>query len=745
MSNVNHGRRAFLERGTLVLAFALLPRAVRAEFNGMGVPPVANPKLAGSLQRTSFLDAWIRMAPDGKVTVFSGKVELGTGVRTALAQVALEQLELQPGDIEFVQGDTARTPNEGFTAGSHTMADSGSALLHASAQVAALLRQGAAAQWKLAPDAVTLRAGRVVAGDGRSMHYGEALRGLDAAGLHRAASATSPLRPPARYRLIGKPLARVDIPAKVTGGAAYVQDMRLPGMLHARVVRPPRPGAKLVRADLDAVRRLPGVRHVVRDGDYLAVLADDEWRAVQAMNALAANAQWHGGTPLPQADAIHATLQRLPAQHITILDRGHVDQPAAGPSVSARYTKQYVMHGSIGPSCAVARLDGDMLTVWTHTQGVYPLRAALAELTGMPPDKVRCIHTEGAGCYGQNGADDVAADAALLARAVPGVPVRVQLMRDQENLWEPYAPAMVTTVRAALDGQGRISHWDYELWSGSHNERPGNAGKLVPAWLLAKPIAPSPSQPMPMPEGGGDRNALPLYAIPHARVVNHFLPVTPLRSSAMRSLGAHLNITTIEGTMDQLAKLAGVDPVRLRLDHLDAEPRARAVIDKAAARFGWGKSTPAPGHGHGFGFGQYKNIMAYVAIALELAVDKDNNTVRIVRVACAADCGQVVNPDGARNQLEGGIIQAASWTLHEQLRYGPDGIASMDWSTYPILRFSGVPERIDVDLLDQPGLPFLGVAEAAQGPMAAALANALADATGARRHDLPLLGRPFPA
>jgi CO/xanthine dehydrogenase Mo-binding subunit len=623
------------------------------------------------------------------------------------------------------------------------MADSGSALLHASSQVAALLRQGAAAQWRVGPETVFLRAGRAVGPDGRSMHYGEALRGLDAAGLHRAASETSPLRPPARYRLIGKPLARFDIPAKVTGGAAYVQDMRLPGMLHARVVRPPRPGAKLVRADLDAIRRLPGVRQVVRDGDYLAVLADDEWRAVQAMNALAANAQWRGGTPLPQADAIHATLQQLPAQHITILDRGKVDQPAAGPGVSARYTKQYVMHGSIGPSCAVARLEDGVLTVWTHTQGVYPLRAALAELTGMPLDKVRCIHTEGSGCYGQNGADDVAADAALLARAVPGVPVRVQLMRDQENLWEPYAPAMVTTVRAALDGKGRISHWDYALWSGSHNERPGNAGKLVPAWLLSTPIAPSPSQPMPMPEGGGDRNALPLYAIPNARVVNHFLPVTPLRSSAMRSLGAHINITTIEGTMDQLAKLAGVDPVRLRLDHLADEPRARAVIEKAAARFGWGKSKPAPGHGYGFGFGQYKNIMAYVAIALELAVDKDKNTVRIVRVACAADCGQVVNPDGARNQLEGGIIQAASWTLHEQLRYGPDGIASMDWSTYPILRFSGVPEQIDVDLLDQPGLPFLGVAEAAQGPMAAALANALADATGARRHDLPLLGRPF--
>ena len=745
MSAVDHDRRAFLEGGALVLAFALLPRAARAEFNAMGVPPVADPTLAGSLQRTPMLDAWIRVAPDGRVTVCSGKVELGTGVRTALVQIALEQLELDPHAIEFVGGDTGRTPNEGFTAGSHTIADSGSALLHASAQVAALLRQGAAAQWRLAPDAVVLRMGRAVAPDGRGMHYGDALRGLDAAGLHRAAAATSPLRPPARHRLIGKSVPRLDIPAKVAGGAAYVQDMRLPGMLHARVVRPPRPGARLVRADLDAVRRLPGVRHVVRDGDYLAVLADDEWRAVQAMNALTLAAAWEGGTPLPQPDTIHATLQRLPAQDIVVLERGRMDLPAAGPAVAARYTRQYVMHGSIGPSCAVARLQDGVLTVWTHTQGVYPLRAALAELVALPLDKVRCIHTEGSGCYGQNGADDVAADAALLARAVPGVPVRVQLMRDQENLWEPFAPAMVTTVRAALDGAGRIARWDYALWSGSHNERPGNAGKLVPAWLLARPILPSPSLPMPQPEGGGDRNALPLYALPNARVVNHFLPVTPLRSSAMRSLGAHLNIVAIESTMDQLAHLAGADPVRFRLDHLADQPRARAVIERAAARADWGTQRAAPGHGYGFGFAQYKNLMAYVAIALELAIDPDRNTVRIVRVACAADCGQVVNPDGVRNQLEGGIIQSASWTLHEQLRYGPDGIASIDWSTYPILRFSGVPERIDVDLLDQPGAPFLGVAEAAQGPMAAALANALAAATGRRRRDLPLLAQPFPA
>jgi CO/xanthine dehydrogenase Mo-binding subunit len=744
MSSIDLARRAFVRRGALVFGFSLLPGAALAEFNAMGMPPLADAQLPGNLKTTPWLDAWIRVAADGKVTVCSGKVELGTGVRTALIQIALEQLELEPAAIRFIGGDTLLTPNEGFTAGSHTIADSGTALLHASSQVAALLRQGAASRWKVAPDAVQLKAGRAVAADGRSMHYGEAVQGVD---LHRMAARTSPLRDPAQYRLIGKPVARVDIPAKLTGGAAYVQDMRPPGMVHARVVRPPRPGATLVAAGLDAVlaqaRAMRGVHQVVRDGNYLAVLAGDEWLAIQAMNFLNAAVRWEGGAALPSPGAIHATLQGLPSQDFEILKRGQVPPPGSGArSVSARYTKQYVLHGSIGPSCAIGQLVDGMLTVWTHTQGVNPLRAALAELMKMPLDRLRCIHTEGSGCYGQNGADDVAADAALLARAMPGRPVRVQLMREQENMWEPFAPAMVTQVRAGLDAQGRIDYWDYALWSGSHNERPGNAGKLVPAWLIADPIAPSPSLPMPQPEGGGDRNALPLYDIPNARVMNHFLPVTPLRTSAMRSLGAHLNITTIEGTVDQLARLAGADPVRFRIAHLGEQPRARAVIERAAAMFGWRDGyRPRRNRARGFAFGQYKNIMAFVAIALEIEIDPDRNAVRILRVCCAADCGQVVNPDGARNQLEGAIIQSASWTLLEQLRYGPQGIASIDWASYPILRFSGVPERIDTALLDQPGAPFLGVAEAAQGPMAAALANALAEATGVRRHDLPLLAQ----
>lgn len=733
-------RRATLGAGVLVLGFSLLPRLARAEFNAMGVPPVANKALAGSLKTNPMLDAWIKIAADGKVTVFTGKVELGTGVRTALLQIAAEQLDVAPGAIDFITGDTGRTPNEGYTAGSHTIADSGTALLHAAAQVRALVVQGAAAQWKVAPDNLSTRAGTIIAPDGRYMHYGLALRGIN---LHRAAQAKSVLKDAGAYTVIGSSLPRVDIPAKLTGGASYVQDMRLPHMAHARVVRPPAYGARLLSADVKAVQRMAGVLKVLVDGNYLAVVAADEWQAILAMRALSASAKWTRGPALPAAANIHATLRALPAQDIVVEDKRAADGAVAVTTIKNRYTKQYVLHGSIGPSCSVAVLDGTQLTVWTHTQGVYPLRAAIAEMLSMPLDAVRCIHAESAGCYGQNGADDVAADAALIARAMPGRPVRVQLMRDQENQWEPYAPAMSTELSASLDAAGKVCDWHYELWSGSHNERPGNAGKLIPAQLLAKPFTPSPSLPMPMPEGGGDRNAAPLYAFANSKVINHFLPVTPLRTSAMRSLGAHINLFAIEGMMDELAAAARTDPVEFRLRHLE-DPRARDVIGAAASKFGWGwdkqQRQRRRDHGFGFAFGQYKNLMAYVALAVEIRVERSTGAIQIVRVAAAVDCGQGVNPDGIRNQIEGGILQSASWTLYERLQFGPDGIASIDWASYPIMRYSNVPAKVDVVLIDRPGAPFLGVAEAAQGPMAGALGNALADATGRRWRDLPLAG-----
>jgi CO/xanthine dehydrogenase Mo-binding subunit len=355
----------------------------------------------------------------------------------------------------------------------------------------------------------------------------------------------------------------------------------------------------------------------------------------------------------------------------------------------------------------------------------------------LPEERVRCIHMEGSGCYGHNGADDVAADAALIARAVPGRPVRVQWMRDEENAWEPYGPAMVTQVRAALDQSGSIVDWRYEVWSNSHGTRPTSAGGLMPAWHLAIPAAPQPPLLIPQPTGGGDRNAIPLYKFANAQVVHHFLPDMPLRVSSLRALGAYMNIFSIESFMDELAKAADADPVEFRLRHLQ-DPRARDVIQLAAERFGWRPGEKMPNNrGRGFAFARYKNLAAYTAVAVEIEVERESGRVRPVRFVAADDSGQIVNPDGIRNQIEGGIVQSTSWTLYEQVAFDRERILSRDWSTYPIMRFPDLPNSVDVHLIDRPQQPFLGTGEAVQGPTAAALANAIADATSVRMRELP--------
>ncbi|HZU91028.1 MAG TPA: molybdopterin cofactor-binding domain-containing protein, partial [Stellaceae bacterium] len=534
----------------------------------------------------------------------------------------------------------------------------------------------------------------------------------------------------------GRSLPRVDIPAKVGGGVAFVQDLRLPGMVHGRVVRPPSPGARLSEVETEAVAKLPGVRKVVRDGSYLAVIAEREFEAVVAMRALAAAASWDERPSLPDQHDIYRLLQNWPERASVILDTAAPADPPAR-RFAARYRRPYQMHGAIGPSCALALFADGALTVWTHSQGVYPLRGALAELLSLPPDTVHCLQVEGSGCYGHNGADDAAADAALLAHAYPGRPVRAQWMREDEHLWEPYGPAMVAEAKAALDRQGRIVAWEYDVWSNTHTTRPGRAGNLMPAWLLARPFAPPPPHPIPMPEGGGDRNAVPLYKFPNARVTSHFVPRMPLRVSALRSLGAYMNIFSIESFIDELAKAAPADPVAFRLAHLD-DPRARAVVTRAARRFGWSRWRRRPDSGRGFAFARYKNLGAYLALALAVEIDRASGQVRVRRAVAAVDSGQAVNPDGIRNQIEGGIVQSLSWSLYEAVHFGHTRIESRDWNSYPILRFPEAPDSVEVEVIDRPGQPFLGTGEAAQGPTAAALANAVADATGARVRDLPL-------
>jgi len=721
------GRRRFLQSGgALTLAFVLPGRAIAAPGEG---------PLPGSLNKAPWLDAWIRVGADNRVTVYTGKAELGQGIKTALLQLAAHELRLDPGRMMLVTADTRQTPDEGYTAGSNSMQDSGAALRHAAAQVRGLLQERAAVHLKAPAASLLLSNGVFRTPSGQRVSFGELVAGAD---QHvRATTAPAPPAPvaPGTPKYSGISLPRIDIPAKVAGGLAYVQDLRLPAMVHARVVRPPSQAARLLGVDTAQVLRMPGVLEIVRDGRFLAVIADEEWRAVKAATALARATRWEAPATLPAGRDLASVVRAIPAEPETVLARGAPG--ASGTTLRASYTRPFQLHASIGPSCAVALLEEGRYTVWTHSQGVFPLRSALAELLGAPEQAIDCIHMEGAGCYGHNGADDAAADAALLARAFPGVPVRVQWMREEENCWEPFGPAMVVDVQATLGANGAIVDWRYEVWSQPHNTRPGKAGNLLAATHLARPFAPPRPKPSPQPQGSGDRNALPYYLIPNARVVHRFQPQGVFRTSAVRSLGAYCNVFAIESFMDELARAAKMDPVAFRLRHL-SDPRAIETVRTAAAKFGWDAYKRTPRRGRGFAFARYKNLAAYCALALEVEVALDTGFVRIIRADAAVDCGEVVNPDGVRNQIEGGIIQSASWTLLEKLRFDASGVTSQDWAGYPILRFNQAPEALAVHLLDRPGQPFLGTGEAAQGPAAAAIANAVADACGFRVRDLPL-------
>lgn len=721
-------RRTLLKGGgALVLSFSMAPVLAQEA----PAPATQKPKLPGSLAESPALDSWIRIDADNTITVFTGKAELGQGIHTALIQVAAEELEVAPGDIVLVTADTGRTPNEGFTAGSQSMQYSGTAIRNAAAEVRALLY--AEASTRLGVPAGELKAsGKAIRARANALTYGELAASID---LHVEAKPGAELVRPDALKIIGTELRRVDIPAKVTGGVAYVQDLRLEGMLHARVVRPPSYGARLAGLDASRVEAMPGVAAVIRDGNFLAVAAEREFQAITAMRALSAAAQWSERESLPDEADLPKVLQGLEREVGTVAESG---APSfTGDSFEAQYTRPYQIHGSIGPSCAVALMEeANGLTVWSHTQGVFPDRTAIAQMLAMPAERVRVIHMEGAGCYGHNGADDAAADAALIASRLPGRPVRVQWMREQEHAWEPFGPAMLVKIRASL-ANGRIDNWTLDVWSNTHSTRPGGAGALLAARHKENPAAPQPAKLQITPPGNGDRNANPLYAIPNRRILWHFIPDMPLRVSALRGLGAYANVFAIESSMDELALKAGADPVAFRLAHLE-DPRARAVVETAAERFGWSRGAPGNDRGKGFAFAHYKNLAAYLALAVEVEIERETGRTRLVRAVAAIDSGQAVNPDGIRNQTEGGILQAMSWTLFEAVTFDRTRITSIDWASYPMLRFASVPDSVEVHVIDRPGQPFLGTGEAAQGPTSAAIGNAIRDAIGKRLYDLPL-------
>jgi nicotinate dehydrogenase subunit B len=683
---------------------------------------------------TDELDDWIRIETDGTITAFSGKVELGTGVRTALAQIVAEELDVLFERVHMVMGDTGLTPDEGITAGSMTILSSGDALRHASAEARRILLGKAADRLDANPDELMVREGVVSVSQDpeRSISYFELMGGKP---FKTKVSYQAPLKSPEKYQVVGKPIPRVDIPPKFSGQQSFIQDLVVPGMLHGRLVRPPSSSAQFVSVDEASIKHIPGIVKVVQRGNFVGVVAEREEQAVLASQQL--KVEWAETPSMPPMNELYSYMLSLPTEDTILIDDDQVEQVIADSAhqISAEYRQPYHSHASIGPSCAVADAQKDQITVWCSTPGPYPLRGAIAQLVGMPDDKLHLIHVEGAGSYGQNGSDDAAADAVILSQAV-GKPVRLQWSRQDEFLWEPKAPAMVMQVQAGLDEQGHITAWDYHVYSFSHIARARFAGQLIASQLINR---------QPFPDGrfslGAERNAPTNYRFPRQRVTVHFLSHTPLRSSAMRSLGGAENTFANESFMDELAAAVGEDPLQFRLRYLD-DPRAIDVLHAAAEKADW-EARPSPRlgqgdvlEGRGLAFVRYENEEALVACIAEVEVERNTGVVRAKRIVVAQDCGLIINPDGVENQIEGNVIQSLSRTLKEEVQFDEYRIKSVDWDTYPILKFSEVPE-VEVVLLNRPDQPALGVGEPSTCTTAAAVANAIFDATGARLRQIP--------
>ncbi len=723
-------RRMLQASGFLALAFMIPLEAATAQ-----TPPVAKPRLPGSLNTHRMLNAWIRINADRSVTLLVGKVELGQGILTAVAQICADELDIDMARLKIVSGDTALVPDEGVTAGSFSMPNCATAVRQAAAEVRQILLALAAQKLGQPAESLTVADGAISAPGGAGTSYWDLVVGQ---ALEREATGEAKPKPASQHRYIGKSVPRLDIPAKMLGQEVFVQELRPAGMLHGQVVRPPTYRARLASLDAIAVERMPGVIKVVRNGSFLGVIAEREEQAIAAGQALFVAAKWDVEKALPGSEGIFDwLLATKPARDIEIKNQSRGGGEAPARTIEATYQRPYHMHASLGTSAAVATSGADgVTTIQTHSQSVFQTGEAIARMLGVDVAKVRCQHVQGSGCYGHNMADDAAADAALLAQAVPGRPVRIQYTRDQEHRWEPYGSAMVVKTKAGLDKDGNVLDWDLELWSTPHGTRPsGDPGNLLSAKYLEKPFA----QPVPVnggpPNYAADRNAIALYEFSGHRVVTHFITEMPLRVSSTRGLGAYGNVFAIESFIDELAHAAGVDPIAYRLRFLK-DPRARDVLVKAAERFGWDSWQKRPNRGRGIAFARYKNIAAYCAVALEVEVTRRNGRVRVLRAVAANDSGHIVSPDGVANQIEGGLIQSLSWSLKEEVKFDDTRVTSEDWASYPILTFSEVPP-VEIVLIDRPGAPFLGTGEASQGPTGAALANAIFDATGVRFRRVP--------
>ena len=717
-------RRAVLAGGALTVSFALAGARLKALAQGAAAAPRSvDPKE---------VDAFLAVNGDGTVTLYTGKVDLGQGLRIAMRQIAGEELGIGVDMIKYVEGDTALTPDQGRTSGSNGIQRGGMQIRQAAATARAALIELAAQRLNVKGDDLVASNGEV-----RPKSGGTGVRFADLIGgrnFNLKLDPKAPLKDPATYTLVGKPLARPDVPAKCTGSFTYMQDFSLPGMVHARVIRPPAIGAKLVSVDEFSIKDFAGAS-VVRIKDFLAVVASDEWTAIRAARAL--RAQWSEWSGLPEQGKLIATLRADPG--ITdemLVTRG---QPEASgregaKTLTASYFWPMQSHGSIGPSCAVADVNADAATVWTASQGTHGNRNTFARFLGLPRDKVRLIYLDGAGCYGMNGHEDAAADAAILSRAV-GRAVRVQWSREDELGFDPKGPPQLLDISGTVGPDGRILAWRTEMWL-------PQTTKGLPDIPLLAPAAAGLDDVRGLQPGLISQNADPPYAADSLQVLVHWLKDTPLRPAPIRSPGKPANCFAVESFADELAAAAGLDPIEFRLRWL-ADGRGIEVIKRAAALMAW-QSRPSPVRskdaavmrGRGFSYVHYKHSESYVAMGMEVAVERASGRIRVERVACAHDCGQIINPDGVRAQVEGSILQTLSRALMEEVQFDRSRVTSVDWGSYPIMRFSDVP-KLDIELVDRPTQPPLGAGEAACAPVGAALANAVFDATGVRLRTVP--------
>jgi nicotinate dehydrogenase subunit B len=689
-------------------------------------------QLPVSLAANPKLSSWVKFLSDGQLTLSPGKVEIGQGIVTALAQIAADELDVDIARISMVRASTVASPNEGVTSGSLSIQQSGRAIRQACAEVRQIFL--AAASDRLGVDAAALRIedGTILGPGNVRTSYWELAEEVS---LDRDATAGGRPKSASQRALAGHSVQRLDIPDKVFAAPRFIHDTNLDGMLHGRVLRSDRARAKLADLREDGARAIAGLVAIVRDGSFAGVVCDSEAAADAALAALRKGATWRGGEALPDENNLAAFLKGEPVESVVIDRRASVAAGAKARTLRAQFTRPYIAHASIAPSCAIAQRSGDRVHVWTHSQGVYLLRADLALVLKLPVDHITVEHLEGAGCYGHNAADDVALDAVLLAKACGSRPVRVQWSRADEMTHGPFGAAMAIELEADLDADNEIVAWRHAIWSNGHAARPGRASRpaLLAGYELEDPFPVMISANPPQANGGGgDRNAIPLYDFPAWTIESHRLLTMPVRTSALRTLGAQGNVFAIESFLDEIAAIRGEDPVAFRLRYLRDE-RAKDVIGAAARRANW-KPAPKPGTGYGIGFARYKNTGAYCAAVAEIEGDED---IRVKKLTLAVDVGEAVNPDGVVNQIEGGAIQATSWVLKERVRFDHERITSNSWTDYPILRFSEVPQ-VEVQLIQRAEIDPVGAGEAAHGPVTAAIANAVFDCLGVRVRDLPI-------